>query len=108
MPYVMRDSQGRIFSVHQDSSVPGSEFAAPDSPEVLAFLYAGESASKAELAALDLSFIRVIEDVIDILVQRNLILFTELPPVVQEKLNKRRLVRNSNSTLDFSDDIVKF
>lgn len=108
MPYVMRDHQGRIFSVHQDSSVPGSELVPPDNPELIAFLYAGEAAAKAELAALDLSFIRVIEDVIDILVQRNLILFTELPPVVQEKLNKRRLVRNSNTTLDFSDDIVKF
>lgn len=108
MPYVMRDNQGNIFRIHQDGPVHGSEFLPPDNPELVGFLYSGESAAKAELAALDLSFIRVIEDVIDILVQRNVILFTELPPPVQEKLNRRRKVRVSVGSQEFADDIVKF
>ena len=41
----------------------------------------------------DLEFIRVLDDVIDLLIAKNLILFTELPEIVQEKYTQRTRMR---------------
>lgn len=46
-----------------------------------------------ELMRSDAGFIRVLEDVIDLLVERSVIMFTDLPPAAQEKLMARRSAR---------------
>ena len=53
----------------------------------------------------DLKLIRVIEDVIDLLIAKNVICITELPPPVQTKLMERRSLRQSLNALKlFGDD----
>lgn len=105
MPYVERDASGKIVSLHQYASTPGAELLSPEHPDVLTFLYG--DAQKAELLALDLGFIRVIEDLIDLLVSRNLIYFTDLPAPVQDKLNSRQRARISQSDSSPGDDIIR-
>jgi len=105
MPYIQRNQNGQVVSLHQSSDDPTAEFLAPHHPDVLAFLY-GEKRD-AELLTMDLEFIRVIEDLIDLLVSRNLIYFTDLPVTVQSKLNSRQLARKSKSVQDTSSDIVR-
>lgn len=102
MPYVKRDASQQVIALLREPE-PGAEtFLPPDAPEVLAFLYGDKSG---ELAALDLEFIRVIEDVIDLLVDHKVIRFTDLPVPVQDKLNRRRSLRSSDSSA-FSSDII--
>ena len=58
---------------------------------------------------LDRDFIRAIEDVIELLMAKNLILFTDLPAKVQEKLLRRREVRQQTNYPGFlsgDDDII--
>ncbi len=105
MPYVERDASGKVISMHQNASAPGAELLSPEHPDVLTFLY-GE-AQKAELLALDLGFIRVIEDLIYLLVSRNLIYFTDLPGPVQAKLNSRQRARISQSDNGLGSDIIQ-
>lgn len=96
MPYLKRNSAGEVVALMAVESNDAREWASPDSPEVLLFLAGvqpgsdGGNANKLEMLAADLSLIRVIEDVIDILIDKNIIIFSELPAPVQEKLLRKK------------------
>ena len=63
----------------------------PDAhPDVRAFLGAGAPAQGENFASLDADFIRVIEDVIDALISKNVINITDLPVEAQTKLFGRK------------------
>ncbi|MFM2052051.1 MAG: hypothetical protein RL456_88 [Pseudomonadota bacterium] len=91
MPHVLRDAQGRIASVHRDP-VPGSEALPPEHPELRALL--GEAAGSASFASLDAGLIRVLEDLVDVLIARNILCITDLPPEAQHKLFARKNFRD--------------
>jgi hypothetical protein len=112
MPYAVRDTQGRITSLHRHDPGVGEELPGRH-PEVLDFLgLAGtpaaeagfsrdaggydadsEGAHEAGFNRLDADFIRVLEDVIDALTSRNLINITDLPDIAQTKLFARKSFR---------------
>jgi len=91
MLYVARNGEGRICEVHPMPLGKATEALPTDHPEVLQFIH--ESWRQNELNLLDRDFVRVIEDTIELLMAKNLILFTDLPPKVQEKLLRRKEVR---------------
>jgi hypothetical protein len=94
MPYAARDEQGRIVSLHREAGDEGREFLSADHPLVLAFLGTGaEQSATAQFHDLDLEVIRVIEDVVDTLIRKNLIAITDLPSAARDKLLKRRRLR---------------
>jgi hypothetical protein len=110
MPYVRRDDAGRIDSLHR-SAQPGCELLPDDHPDVQAFVGNG---GKDDFSRLDADFVRVIEDVIDTLIVKNVINITELPEQAQAKLFARKSFRErvSKSSLrlfgqptDFGDVI---
>ena len=60
---------------------------------------------RADLARMDGEFIRVLEDLIDVLVNKGVINLTDLPPQALEKLSQRRRVRRRmRDTLDLIQD----
>jgi len=90
MVYIKRDSSGAVVAISKD---PISGFETSEevhSSEVDDFLI---TVAGSEFQASDLSFIRVLDDVIDLLISKNVILFTELPPAVQEKYTERATMR---------------
>ena len=91
MLYVARDGDGRICELHPMPLGSAQEALPPDNPEVLQFIH--ERWRQNELDQLDRDFVRVIEDTIELLIAKDLILFTDLPPKVQEKLLRRKEVR---------------
>ena len=91
MPHILRDASGRIASVHRDPQ-SGSEAVPADHPELAELL--GESATEAAFASLDAGLIRVLEDLVDVLVARNIICITDLPPEAQHKLFTRKNFRD--------------
>lgn len=101
MPFVERDSAGQIVAVRNSASDYAFEELSVNHPEIQSFL--GTIGQSEQFTALDLEFIRVIEDVIDVLIQRNVILYTDLPEPVQAKLNKRRSKRSIKSNLGLLD-----
>lgn len=66
--------------------------------------------TRADLAQLDIEFIRVLEDVINVLVEKGVINLTDLPPEALEKLSQRKRVRgrlkNALNLLQDEDDVI--
>lgn len=92
MPYITRIApNGAIASLHLDAPAAGAEFLAADHPEVAAFLGA-DGGDRFE--RLDADFVRVIEDVIDTLIIKNVINITDLPDQAQAKLFARKSFRD--------------
>jgi hypothetical protein len=89
MPYITRRSDGSIDALHRDAPHEGAEHVPADHPEVSAFLGGADSG----FGRLDADFVRVIEDVIDTLILRNIINITDLPDRAQAKLFARKSFR---------------
>jgi FMN phosphatase YigB (HAD superfamily) len=90
MFHVVRDAQDQIESVHREA-VPGSQPVAGDDPQLQAWLQADTGA---RFAHLDAGLIRVVEDLVDVLVARNIIRITDLPSEAQQKLFDRKGFRD--------------
>ena len=100
MPYVRRNAQGEVTSLHRHAEAGTSEFLPEDHTDVRAFLgqpSTGSSGSGDGFARLDADFVRVLEDVIDTLVAKNLINITDLPPEAQAKLFSRKSFRERST-----------
>lgn len=98
MPYARRDADGLLLSLHREAGPEASEFLADDHPDVQAFLgLAAEPDANERFARLDADFVRVLEDVIDTLINRNLINITDLPAEAQAKLFSRKSFRERRS-----------
>lgn len=88
--YVLRDARGQITSLHREP-VEGAQSLSPDHPDVLAFT--GREAEQVQFAQLDAGLVRVVEDLIDALIRRNVLCITDLPLEAQLKLFDRKHFR---------------
>ena len=94
MPFVHKDAAGKILAVYTEA-VDGDHDVAPDDPALKAFILQnlpGASAG-AEWMESDLARARVIEDLIEVLIDKKLIMFTDFPAGAQKKLLDRRGLR---------------
>lgn len=64
----------------------------------------GADVSRERLAESDQALIRVVEDLIDTLVAKDLLHFTDLPEAAQAKLLERRSLRRSVNALNLLQD----
>jgi len=66
--------------------------------------------TKADLARMDVDFIRVLEDLIDVLVNKGVINLTDLPPQALDKLSQRRRIRrrlrDALDLIERGDDVI--
>lgn len=89
MPHVLRDPDGHLLSLHREAG-PQTQFLPSDHPEVVAFL-AGKAPDG--FAQLDADLIRVVEDLVDVLIRKQLVCLTDLPLEAQDKLFARKSFR---------------
>jgi len=99
MPYVKRDSAGSIMAASATRTESEDQEIAVDSPELQVFL-ASMGGQSNPLETSDLKFIRAIEDLIDVLITKNVIRITDLPVAVQSKLMERRSMRQTLGALN--------
>jgi hypothetical protein len=95
MLHVERDDAGNITALHI-KAVPGiSEQKSIMDEEILEFLNKNVDTDPwVQLLSLsDIGIIRILEDLIDLLIRKNIILFTELPEEAQAKIRERKRVR---------------
>lgn len=104
MRYVARNAHGQICAVYDAPRDGAREALAPDHPELRAFLGLAEQPAAGRLQESDLALVRVIEDLVDLLVDKGVILFTELPAPAQEKLLTRGRLRRALSAPAVVDD----
>ncbi len=112
MPFVKRDDFGRIVSVHLERTDEGLEELPKTSRDLMQFfIEAGDIINIREyFDRLDKDFVRVIEDVIHLLIERRVIALTDMPLPAQHKLAERRNLRGKKGDLCMIvgnvDDIV--
>ena len=96
MPYVTRDQTGRIAAVHATQSAEATEKLAPGDPDLIEFLgRTGDSAGLQDaLFVSDLELVRVLEDLITVLIDKRIIMLTDLPKAAQQKLASRYDLRS--------------
>jgi len=96
MPFVRRNALGAVDSLHRRDEGQ-LEFLPDDHAEVRTFLGGGSAEPPEQVerfAELDADFVRVIEDVIDTLISKNVINITDLPIEAQTKLFGRKSFRD--------------
>ncbi|TSK05199.1 MAG: hypothetical protein FPO08_17005 [Geobacter sp.] len=99
MLYIERGEDGKIVALHKSPFATATEQKPLMDTEVLAFL--NESGAWGEsLAFSDAATVRVIEDLVDLLVRKNVINFTELPEQAQQRIKTRQSLREKISSSD--------
>ncbi len=98
MPFVKRNLEGEIVAVSALRDENHPDELTSDDADLRLFVQA--LSSKPGLAESDLKLVRVLEDLIDLLVDKSVIRFTDLPQRAQEKLSARHGARASMRALD--------
>jgi hypothetical protein len=95
MVYVQRDAQGKLLRVEPLPFEGMSEPIAVESEELQNWLKVKEevNARLESLHSSDLELVRVLEDVVNVLVDRGVIQYTDLPEPARIKLDQRAVAR---------------
>jgi len=102
--YIKRSDDGVIVAISKIQEAGFDEQLSTDSDEIQHFLAVSKIARKQSFEESDLNMVRVLEDLINVLIERNLIRFTDLPMAAQSKLLSRRELREDINLLDDEDD----
>ncbi len=96
MPYVTRDSDGQIIAIHAIQSEQAQEQLPADDPGLRLFIAATSDTTNLQsvLVASDLELVRVLEDLIAVLIDKRIIMLTDLPQAAQRKLARRYELRS--------------
>lgn len=107
MPYIQRNEKGEIIALTADSTNEIDQPIGLENPEVLQFLAGSEHSAKGnhyfEMLSQDLQQIRILEDLIDLLTSKGIIMFSELPLAAQQKILNKKSIRES---FDHAGDIL--
>lgn len=95
MPFVKRNADGGIIAVYQDKAEEGLQHVHPDDADLEHFIHSNSTAGdrQHEWLESDLALARVLEDLIDLLIEKGTIRFTDFPEAAQKKLLARRGLR---------------
>lgn len=108
--FVKRDDNGRIVAVSNSAEPDFREQVEPGDPDLQAFLDQAREVLKddsdqfQQLRSSDVELARVVEDMINLLTDKGIIQFTELPEAAQKKLLQRKRLRQDIRHLDLVAD----
>ncbi len=102
--YIKRNVVGELIAVSKVADSNFVETIADDAPELLAFIQHEKTAEQLALEQTDQTMARVLEDVVNLLVEQGVIRFTDLPDAAQNKLLNRRELRGKRQGIDLLDD----
>ena len=95
MVYVQRDAEGRLLRVEHQAFTEMTESLSVADEELHAWLVMRENVHErlAKLKDSDLELVRVLEDLVDVLVNRGVVRYTDLPEAARAKLHDRAQTR---------------
>jgi hypothetical protein len=98
MPFVTRDQDGQVVAVAELPLEDDAEHLPPDHPEIAAFVERACTLAEGEVSSgpffsADIAFIRVVEDLIEVLIRKGVLAVSDLPGPAQDKLMERRALR---------------
>lgn len=96
MLYVARDKDGKIVAVFDRPHAAAPEAMHEEDPELIAFVTGGKSedAIRQFMQDSDTDLLRILEDLINVLIDNNIVLLTDFPPAAQRKLMARQRIRD--------------
>lgn len=103
--YIKRGIDGEITAVSKEFLNDFTDWLEDDDKELMDFLYSLKTSRQQDLEESDLTMVRVLEDVINLLIEQNIIRFTDLPQPAQVKLLSRRKLRESVNLLDDEENL---
>ena len=95
MLYVRQDENGELVDF-SFTPLPGYALASLEDPHIKAWLAKPENQGLVDetLQRMDLEMARAVEDLIEMLIDKGVILFTDLPEAVQNKILFKRSIRH--------------
>ena len=102
--YIKRDKEGAITAVSQEPTADINEQVDNESHELHTYLHSLKPIQVTSLEQTDQAMARVLEDVINLLVDQGTIRFTDLPEAAQTKLLSRRELRGQRQGMNLLDD----
>lgn len=103
MPYVKRDGAQQIMALLKTPEPGGDEFLPMSSPEIAKFL--GNPPPEQLFQEMDVDLIRVLEDLVDTLIKKNILIITDLPEQARKKLMARKGLRSQlKNSVNLLDD----
>lgn len=104
MAYVLKNAQGQIIATSASENLGDGWLLVENSDkEYLDFLERSLTASNS-FRESDIHLARVLEDLIALLIERNTIRFTDLPPAAQKRLNDRQSMRQKTQLSGLLDE----
>jgi hypothetical protein len=104
MAYVFKNSQGNVIAASASENLgKGWMFIENNSREYLEFLE-NSLAENAPFRESDIQLARVLEDLISMLIERNIIRFTDFPQAAQKRLNDRQGMRKKTQLSKLIDE----
>ena len=104
MAYVFKNAQGSVIAASASENLgEGWEHVEDNAREYLGFLE-DALAESAPFRESDIQLARVLEDLISMLIDRNLIRFTDFPPAAQKRLNDRQSMRKKTQLSRLVDE----
>jgi hypothetical protein len=98
MPYAERNEDGIVIALYAGQTEQAHEFLTGNHPEIAAFLADGGGAVQhARMQASDLEMARVVEDLIFVLIEKNVIKLEALPVATRQKITQRAAIREAIS-----------
>ena len=104
MAYIFKNAQGVVVAASAAESFGEYwTFVEDNSKEYLEFLE-NSLAKNAPFRESDIQLARVLEDLISMLIERNLIRFTDFPQAAQKRLNDRQNMRKNTQLSELVDE----
>lgn len=102
--FIKRNEKAEIIALSKVIAVGFNEQLPDDDAQIIAFLHSAKTAGQLALEQTDQTMARVMEDVVNLLVEQGVIRFTDLPDAAQHKLLNRRELRGKRQGIDLLDD----
>ncbi len=100
--YIKTDSKNKIIAIATEPQEGFRGIEEDDNLSLAAFLV--QVQQQDDLLYSDIQLVRVLEDLIQVLIQNGALRFTDLPIAAQDKLNRRKILRDSINDLNLIDD----
>lgn len=108
MFYAEKDQSGKIVAIRKDPGIDGEPVDVVSEEELLEFLTSGDEPGSYEslLRVTDMRVVRVLEDLIDIMTEKNIIMFTDLPYDARQIIGRRKEARKRIKEFRLVDDDI--
>ena len=99
MPFVSRDNQDNITGIFREATASATEELPPTHPAIVRFLFDDQPTptdnrvNLSDISLSDLGMVRVIEDLIDVLIEKNVLSIADLPEPAIARLSSRKSIR---------------